>query len=60
MLTINNEDWRKFKLWVVVLRVTLMGVPALLTVLFEWLYKTFESLVLWLDGKLPDPKKLDT
>jgi len=59
MLKINNEDWRKFRLWVVVLRVVLMGMPALLVMVAEWLYNTFGSLLLWLDRKLPDPKKLD-
>ena len=57
MVTINNEDWRKYRLWVVVLRILVMGIPALLTGLLEWLYDFFEDLLLFLDRKLPEPLK---
>ena len=60
MLTINNENWRKYRLWVVVVRIVLMGIPVVTTAIFEWLFGKSENMLIWLDRKLPDPKKLKT
>jgi len=57
MLKINGEYWRKYKIWVVILRIALMGVPAVLTSILEWLFDKSESLLFWLYRKLPNAKK---
>jgi hypothetical protein len=54
---INDNDWHKYRLWVVAIRIILMGIPALLTSLLEWSFDKSESLLLFLDRKLPDPRK---
>lgn len=48
---------KKYKLWAILLRAIVMGLPALLSMMFEWLFDKSESFLLWLDSKLPDPRK---
>ena len=56
-LTINGDSWKKYRIWVVVIRILLMGIPAVLTSVFEWLFDRTENILMWLDYKLPDPMK---
>jgi hypothetical protein len=57
MITIDGKDWKEFRIWVVITRLVVMGIPATLTVIFEFLFDNSENLLMWLDRKLPDPKK---
>jgi len=57
ILKINGEDLKSFRIWVLILRALLMGIPAVLAVTFEWLYDNCEIFLSWLDRKLPDPHK---
>ena len=56
-ITIDNRDWREFRLWAVAIRVLLMIIPAVMTGIFEWLFNKSEDLWFWLDRKLPEPEK---
>jgi hypothetical protein len=58
MLKINGRYWREYNLWLLMLRVLIMGIPALFTMVFEWLFDKSENGLLYLDRKLPDPVKV--
>lgn len=47
---------RKTRVWVVLLRLVIMGIPILLVALFGWLFDNTENILCWLDKKLPDPQ----
>ena len=57
-LTINGKSWKKYRVWVVVVRILLMWVPAVLASVFEFVFDKTENILMWLDNKLPDPMKL--
>ena len=56
-LKINGESWKKYRIWVVVVRILLMGIPVLFSVIFEWLFDKTEAILYWIDNFLPCPKK---
>jgi len=49
--------WKKYRAWVIIIRLLLMGTPAALSIIFEWLFNKTECLLMWLDHKLPNPEK---
>lgn len=57
MLTINGESYKKYRLSIVAIRIILMGIPAVITAVLEFLFDKSEDLLLWLDYVLPNPLK---